>query len=41
MIHDLGFQVLSTRDGGEREFVRGLDSWLSSTHGRSCLGHNM
>ena len=30
----LGFQVSSTRGVGEREFVSGLESWLSSTHGK-------
>ena len=40
MSQGLGFQVSSTHKGGEREFVSGLGSWLSSTHGKgSYLGH--
>ena len=30
----LGFRVSSTCGGGEREFVSGLESWLSFTHGK-------
>ena len=42
MSYGLGFQVSSMHGGGERDFVSGLGSGLSSTHGKgSCLGHNM
>ena len=37
MNQGLTFQVSSTCGGGEREFVSGLGSWISSTNGKPYI----